>query len=129
VGIMFIIGWVVTIMLPYFVWLDWNGWFRSDPLEEIVGLDTSYHGGLALLGENEVNPEYITAYKKRQEERRAIGRASPAARSLTNGTGFTDSGAEIQSDVDGIIRMKACNEAYDSDVDSEEENYEVRVGI
>jgi ammonium transporter, Amt family len=46
IGILFIIGWVMFIMLPFFIWLDWRGWFRSDPLEELVGLDTSYHGTL-----------------------------------------------------------------------------------
>lgn len=71
VGILFIIGWVMCIMLPFFVWLDWKGWFRSDPLEELVGLDTSYHGGLALLsnhGDDGVRPEYITAFKKQRSE-------------------------------------------------------------
>jgi ammonium transporter, Amt family len=72
IGILFICGWVMVIMLPFFVWLDWKGWFRSDPLEEIVGLDLSYHGGIPLLnhgGDEAVNPDYISAYKKRQEER------------------------------------------------------------
>ena len=69
VGLLFIVGWVFIIMFPFFVWLDWKGWFRSDPLEEIVGLDTSYHGGLALIsGEDEVNPEYISAFKRKKEE-------------------------------------------------------------
>jgi Amt family ammonium transporter len=70
VGMIFVIGWVMVIMLPFFVWLDWKGWFRSDPLEEIVGLDTSYHGGLALLAghDTEVNPEYMSAYKKKKSE-------------------------------------------------------------
>ena len=78
VGILFIIGWILVIMLPFFVWLDWKGWFRSDPLEEIVGLDTSYHGGLALLTglQDGVNPEYISAYKikksQQAENRRRI---------------------------------------------------------
>ncbi|CAB9512990.1 Ammonium transporter 1 member [Seminavis robusta] len=76
VGILFIIGWVMIIMLPFFVWLDWRGWFRSDPLEEIVGLDTSYHGGLMLGGEDDINPEYVSAFNKRREEnvRRRSGR-------------------------------------------------------
>lgn len=68
VGTLFIIGWVMLVMLPFFVWLDWRGWFRSDPLEEIVGLDTSYHGGLMLGGEDQINPEYVTAFNKRREE-------------------------------------------------------------
>ncbi|GKZ01253.1 ammonium transporter Amt3 [Mayamaea pseudoterrestris] len=84
VGILFICSWVTVIMFPFFVWLDWRGWFRSDPLEEIVGLDTSYHGGLFLLGgEDEVNPEFISAFKQRREEdrlrRRHVGGDTPAA--------------------------------------------------
>lgn len=75
-GIVMIIGWVMCIMLPFFIWLDWRGWFRSDPLEEIVGLDTSYHGGLALLannaGEDAVCPEYISAYTKQRSENNSL---------------------------------------------------------
>jgi Amt family ammonium transporter len=77
VGILFIFGWVLGIMLPFFVWLDWKGWFRSDPLEEIVGLDTSYHGGLFLnTGEESVNPEYITQFRKQRNELRNRRRPS-----------------------------------------------------
>ena len=39
VGLLFITGWVTCIMLPFSKFLDWRGWFRSDPLEELVGLD------------------------------------------------------------------------------------------
>ena len=73
VGALFIMAWVLAFMLPFFVWLDWRGWLRSDPLEELVGLDTSYHGGLALLStHNDVKPEYISAYKERQMENNSI---------------------------------------------------------
>ena len=71
VGLLFIIGWVFIIMFPFFIWLDWKGWFRADPLEEIVGLDTSYHGGLALLADDTgggVNPEYISAFKQKKQD-------------------------------------------------------------
>lgn len=69
VGILFIMGWCLAIMMPFFVWLDWKGWFRSDPLEEIVGLDTSYHGGLILMsGDDSVNPEYISQFKKQRNQ-------------------------------------------------------------
>jgi hypothetical protein len=71
VGILWIFGWVLCTMMPFFVWLDWKGWFRSDPLEEIVGLDTSYHGGLILMGgEETVNPEYIMQFKKERSNLR-----------------------------------------------------------
>jgi len=68
-GILFIIGWVSVNMFPFFIWLDWKGWFRSEAMEEIVGLDRSFHGGLALLaGDEVVRAEYITAYRKKKEE-------------------------------------------------------------
>jgi Amt family ammonium transporter len=71
VGILWVVGWVFGTMMPFFVWLDWRGWFRSDPLEEIVGLDTSYHGGLILTsGDEAVNPEYITQFRKQRSEMR-----------------------------------------------------------
>lgn len=71
VGIIWVFGWVLGMMMPFFIWLDWKGWFRSDPLEEIVGLDTSYHGGLILAGgDDSVNPEYITQFRKQRSEMR-----------------------------------------------------------
>lgn len=75
VGLLCIIGWVMLIMLPFFVWLDYRGWFRSDPLEEIVGLDTSYHGRLPLdgdihaAGEGEhINQVHLNEYRRRRQE-------------------------------------------------------------
>ena len=35
--------------MPFFAFLDWNGWFRADPLEEVVGLDMSYHRAIQLV--------------------------------------------------------------------------------
>lgn len=42
--IIFILGWVTFTMAPFFLWLNYMGWFRSDSLEELVGLDLSYMG-------------------------------------------------------------------------------------
>ena len=100
VGILFIVGWVATIMLPFFIWLDWKGWFRSDPLEEIVGLDTSYHGGLVLLAHDDsVNPEYVSALKKQREEqgnlrRRRVGHLETTVES--DGTTTPGGGDELE---------------------------------
>eukprot|EP00815_Leptocylindrus_aporus_P000998 CAMPEP_0116063070 /NCGR_PEP_ID=MMETSP0322-20121206/8183_1 /TAXON_ID=163516 /ORGANISM="Leptocylindrus danicus var. apora, Strain B651" /LENGTH=539 /DNA_ID=CAMNT_0003548593 /DNA_START=48 /DNA_END=1667 /DNA_ORIENTATION=+ len=44
IGILFILGWVMVLMTPFFLILSYVGWLRADPLEEIVGLDISYHG-------------------------------------------------------------------------------------
>lgn len=46
-GVMFIIGWTVGIMAPFFYILKMLGMFRVDPLEEQVGLDISHHKGAA----------------------------------------------------------------------------------
>jgi ammonium transporter, Amt family len=78
VGLLFILTWVTAIMLPFFVWLDWKGWFRSDPLDELLGLDTSYHGGLALLTDSDgVNLEYISALQKKRSESNNLRQRRP----------------------------------------------------
>ena len=44
-GILWIIGWTVGLMFPFFTVLNLIGWFRVDPLEEKVGLDIVHHKG------------------------------------------------------------------------------------
>eukprot|EP00522_Entomoneis_paludosa_P005653 CAMPEP_0172455668 /NCGR_PEP_ID=MMETSP1065-20121228/12185_1 /TAXON_ID=265537 /ORGANISM="Amphiprora paludosa, Strain CCMP125" /LENGTH=535 /DNA_ID=CAMNT_0013208137 /DNA_START=221 /DNA_END=1828 /DNA_ORIENTATION=+ len=70
IGLLFIIGWVMVLMLPFFVWLDWRGWLRSDPLEEIVGLDTSYHGGLFLTTNDDesINTDALEELRRRRSD-------------------------------------------------------------
>jgi len=46
-GILWIIGWVSVIMIPFFYILNILGMFRVDALEEEVGLDISHHKGAA----------------------------------------------------------------------------------
>ena len=46
VGLLFIFGFVATIMIPFFFTLLYLGWFRADPFEEIVGLDCHYRGNV-----------------------------------------------------------------------------------
>lgn len=47
IGILWIMGWVTTIMTPFFYMLNVLGMFRVDALEEEVGLDISHHKGAA----------------------------------------------------------------------------------
>jgi len=61
VGLLFIITWSAAIMYPLFSIIDYMGWFRSDSLEELVGLDISYHGGETTEGPN--NTEFQEAMK------------------------------------------------------------------
>jgi len=48
----FIFGWVTCTMWPFFLTLNYLGWFRADSLEELVGLDLSYMGNRQNLIEN-----------------------------------------------------------------------------
>jgi Amt family ammonium transporter len=45
--VLFIIGWVCVVMIPFFSILNYLRLFRVDPLEELVGLDISHHRGAA----------------------------------------------------------------------------------
>jgi ammonia channel protein AmtB len=67
-AILFVLGWVFFIMFPFFIWLNYMGWFRADSLEELVGLDISYHGGSAL-GNDEVKLEYVEAFNRRKGDK------------------------------------------------------------
>lgn len=61
---LFIVGWTFFTMIPFFVWLNYQGWLRADSLEELVGLDISYHGGINASGSASVKKEYVDAYNR-----------------------------------------------------------------
>ena len=46
-GVLFIIGWVGLIVIPYFFLMNALGIFRVDAIEEEVGLDIAHHKGSA----------------------------------------------------------------------------------
>jgi Amt family ammonium transporter len=75
VGSFFILAWTLATMLPFFWGLHYVGWFRVNELEEIVGLDASYHGKNAALDmfrdvdSNDDIEERKEAYALRLKER------------------------------------------------------------
>lgn len=76
--IVFIAGWAVATMTPFFLWLNYMGWFRSDSLEELVGLDISYHGGYQKE-EEFVQEEFVKAFKDQKlRQRRPTLQGQPA---------------------------------------------------
>ena len=84
--VLFICGWTFFTMMPFFIWLNYKGWFRADSLEELVGLDISYHGGMDLK-EGGVKKEFVEAYKRHKgqiRERRGSSRFSPGGGSSDN---------------------------------------------
>jgi Amt family ammonium transporter len=46
-GVLFILGWTIVLMTPFFLVLKAVGWFRVDPEDEELGMDISHHGGVA----------------------------------------------------------------------------------
>lgn len=65
----FIIGWTFGIMTPFFVWLNYMGWFRADSLEEMVGLDISYKMGNHGTGDDDVSAAMLDEFKKKRKSR------------------------------------------------------------
>jgi Amt family ammonium transporter len=77
VGILFVSGWVMITMFPFFCFLHYVGWLRADSLEEVVGLDAAYSQGVlqtrARAQSEEENMEhYISEYVKQREEKAFI---------------------------------------------------------
>lgn len=75
VGILFTIGWVLITMFPFFWALHFFGYLRADALEEVIGLDVAYKGGI-LDGRNDHDEdikdkmdEYIKEYEHRKAEK------------------------------------------------------------
>ena len=64
--LLFILGWTFFTMFPFFIWLNYKGWLRADSLEELVGLDISYHGGMGGSTDNSVKKEFVEAYKRQK---------------------------------------------------------------
>jgi len=65
IGLVCILSWVTLIMFPFFVLLNYMGIFRADALEEVVGLDVSYHGYMPKSYGDEISPEHLSAYAKK----------------------------------------------------------------
>jgi Amt family ammonium transporter len=68
-AVLFIAAWCIFTMLPFFVFLNYMGWLRADSLEELVGLDMSYHGATlnAANGgksQEQVKKSYVDAYNR-----------------------------------------------------------------
>lgn len=96
--IAFISGWTFFTMFPFFIWLNYKGWLRADSLEELVGLDISYHGSMDFK-EGGVKKEYVEAYKRHKgniRERRGGGRRDPDDSWHNSGDPDTDSHAAAE---------------------------------
>lgn len=82
-GIAFITGWTLVTMLPFFVWLNFMGWFRIESVQELVGLDIAYNGGDGVgetkgPEEDDVKEEYLDAYQRYRQNMRTNRTKEPS---------------------------------------------------
>jgi Amt family ammonium transporter len=100
IALLFIVAWVSVIMFPFFLILKYLGIFRSDGLEELVGLDASYHDWTPIQVKDEVSNKHIREYMK-QNNRKYYSSDSERSR--------TKSSEEADGDQDdgGVDRIEA----------------------
>ena len=79
VGALFIIGWTLITMAPFFLVLNHFEMLRSEAVEELVGLDVCYNGDEGYEKENSdgedaaLRDEYMTAYEDYRQNRSKHG--------------------------------------------------------
>ena len=103
-GAAFIVGWAFVTMFPFFVWLNYQGWFRCESVQELVGLDITYDGEHAVAVKDAESSEeglakelYLDAYEKFRRNRRGVRlqkQASDRQRSLGSQIGTSESDSE-----------------------------------
>lgn len=103
----FIMIWVTVTMAPFFIWLNYMGWFRSDSLEELVGLDMSYHGGANHGGESDIKAEYIKAYNRKKIENRRRAAGGEAEMDEASWTDLTAGGLQSGMDAYSVASGKS----------------------
>jgi ammonium transporter, Amt family len=92
VGAVWIILWTFITMFPFFLLLDFMGWFRVNELEELVGLDTTYGNSPEDEDEASENEELrLAAYRQRFEERRLMRESNKPVQTMTVGELLNDS--------------------------------------
>ncbi|KAL3779951.1 hypothetical protein HJC23_008205 [Cyclotella cryptica] len=64
-GLLFVLAWVAALMTPFFLLLNKLGWFRTDAITEITGLDQSYHGAANLdADDHSLGPKPISPFQR-----------------------------------------------------------------
>lgn len=112
VAIVFVMGWTFVTMFPFFLVLDYLGWFRVNALEELIGLDASYTHDNApdRLFDDESDTdqeERLRAYQKRFEERKEIrGGSRHGKKSVEDILNESWGAAEFGNSVEGLSLSK-----------------------
>ena len=85
-GVLFILGWVMACMFPFFIMLRYLNMLRLDPIEELVGCDVSHHGGSAynITGPSVIALQQFEMEKQARMMNRNRHRSNDSSASTTN---------------------------------------------
>lgn len=72
-AVLFLTGWATAVMAPFFYWLNYMGWLRSAILEELVGLDMTYHANAGGLSPGDDVDEKVLAELEARKHNRRLG--------------------------------------------------------
>jgi ammonium transporter, Amt family len=84
VGLVFLLSWATITMFPFFGVLNYLGWLRADGMEELLGLDMSFMGGIhheggATAKDDAVNDEDLKAFVERKKAFKVVDLSSELA--------------------------------------------------
>ncbi|KAL7460627.1 hypothetical protein ACHAXS_001071 [Conticribra weissflogii] len=102
ISILFVLGWVACLMIPFFCLLNYMGRLRAESVDEVEGLDYRYHGSRkhsTLSVENDTamhislsygegNRKLLQSIKRHEERRRRESGQEPPANNSTRGGDF-----------------------------------------
>lgn len=78
-AMLFCIAWPLATMTPFFLWLNYMGWLRSDSLEELVGLDMSYHASTLVISpdDDDIDEKALAELEERKHKKRLGQEVAP----------------------------------------------------
>lgn len=75
---LFVVAWPIATMTPFFLWLNYMGWLRSDSLEELVGLDMSYHSSAMVISpDDDIDEKALAELEERKQKKRLGQEVAP----------------------------------------------------
>jgi len=87
----FVVTYILVLSIIHaFCMASISGWLRADSLEELVGLDVSYHGGISGGSKDGVKKEYVEAYNRHKNSIRRRGNHSGSSSRQTSNISSTE---------------------------------------
>ncbi|GAX11916.1 ammonium transporter, Amt family [Fistulifera solaris] len=77
-AVLFLLAWPLGTITPFFLWLNYMKWLRSDTLEELVGLDMAYHvNAPTVLRDDDVDEKALAELEERKHKKRTGQEGAP----------------------------------------------------